>query len=91
MVKQFKRQQIAFSYFTLVAAGGRKGAVTRGAVLGLAAGLGAVFLPGPLGLGTAPSRRTPATAVMTAAWYSLGELVAGAVYAALDREPGAQS
>ena len=42
--------------------------------------LGAVFLPGPLGLGTKPSARTPQTAAMTVAWYAIGGLVAGAVY-----------
>lgn len=68
------------AYYSLVGVGGPDGAVERGALLGLAAGLGAVFLPGPLGLGTAPSRRTPQTAAMTVAWYTLGGLVAGAVY-----------
>ena len=71
------------AYYALVGAGGPDGAVTRGALLGLAAGLGAVSLPGPLGLGTAPSRRTPQTAAMTVAWYTLGGLVAGAVYRGL--------
>ena len=35
----------------------------------LAAGLGAVALPGPLGLGEGPSRRTRATEALTIAWY----------------------
>lgn len=68
------------AYYALVGLGGPGGAVARGGLLGLAAGLGAVLLPGPLGLGTAPSRRTPQTAAMTVAWYTLGGLVAGAVY-----------
>jgi len=68
------------AYYSLVGIGGPDGALARGGMLGLAAGLGAVFLPGPLGLGTRPSRRTPQTAVMTVAWYTLGGLVAGAVY-----------
>ena len=71
------------AYYALVGFGGAKGAVTRGALLGLAAGVGAVYLPGPLGLGTAPSRRTPQTAAMTVAWYTLGGLAAGAVYRGL--------
>lgn len=71
------------AYYALVGVGGADGAVTRGALLGFAAGLGAVLLPGPLGLGTAPSRRTPATAAMTVAWYAFGGLVAGAAYRAL--------
>ena len=71
------------AYYALVGLGGRDGAVARGGLLGLAAGLGAVFLPGPLGLDTRPSSRTPQTAVMTVAWYTVGGLIAGAVYRAL--------
>lgn len=71
------------AYYALVGLGGPDGAVGRGAALGFLAGLGAVFLPGPLGLGSAPSRRTPQTAAMTVAWYTLGGLVAGAAYRAI--------
>jgi hypothetical protein len=71
------------AYYALVGVGDPDGAVGRGLLLGLAAGLGAVLLPGPLGLGTGPSRRTPRTAVMTVAWYALGGLVAGAAYRGL--------
>src|SRR5687768_11441271 len=38
------------AYYSLVGMGKAEGAVVRGAVLGIAAGIGAVFLPGPLGL-----------------------------------------
>lgn len=61
-------------YFSLVGRG--KKAWQRGAVLGLAAGVGGVLLPGPLGLGEAPSNRTPQTKLMTVAWYTVGGLVA---------------
>lgn len=71
------------AYYALVGLGGAEGAVARGALLGLVAGVGAVYLPGPLGLGTAPSRRTTQTAAMTVAWYTLGGLAAGAVYRGL--------
>ena len=71
------------AYYSLVGLGGRDGAIVRGGLLGLAAGLGAVFLPGPLGLGTRPSGRTPQTATMTVAWYTVGGLIAGAVYRCL--------
>jgi hypothetical protein len=74
------------AYYSLVGVGGAGGALARGGLLGLAAGLGAVFLPGPLGLGTRPSRRTPQTAAMTVAWYTLGGLVAGAVYGLLQKD-----
>lgn len=67
-------------YYSLVAAGSPEGAVTRGALLGLAAGVGAVLLPGPLGLGEKPSNRTRQTQVATVAWYLLGGLAAGVTY-----------
>lgn len=67
-------------YYSLVGAGDREGAVARGALLGLAAGVGAVILPGPLGLGTDPSNHSNATRLMTIAWYTIGGVVAGSMY-----------
>jgi len=64
-------------YYSLVGSG--RHALERGLLLGLAAGAGGVLLPGPLGLGTAPSARTPQTQLMTVAWYTVGGLVAGAL------------
>ena len=37
-------------------------------------------MPGPLGLGHAPSNRTVSTQVMTVGWYVLGGLTAAAAY-----------
>jgi hypothetical protein len=68
-------------YYTLVGSG--KHSVRRGLLLGVAAGVGGVLLPGPLGLGEAPSNRTLQTQAMTVAWYTLGGLVAGVVAQAL--------
>ncbi len=70
-------------YYTLVGSG--KHSLGRGALLGVVAGIGGVVLPGPMGLGTAPSARTPQTQAMTVAWYTVGGLVAGAVAQALRR------
>lgn len=70
-------------YYSLVAAGSREDALRNGALLGLAAGLGAVALPGPLGLGHQPTERTPATQLMTVAWYLAGGLAAACVFQAL--------
>jgi hypothetical protein len=70
-------------YFSLVGAGSSRDALRNGALLGLAAGLGAVFLPEPLGLGRQPTEDSPQTQLMTVAWYTLGGLAAGAAYAAL--------
>ena len=68
-------------YYSLVGSG--QHSRRRGLLLGAAAGIGGVVLPGPLGLGTAPSNRTPQTQAMTVAWYTAGGVVAGAVATAL--------
>ena len=76
-------------YYALVGAGSPdpKAALLRGAALGAAAGIGAVVLPPVMGLGSAPSRRTPQTKAMTFAWYLAGGLAAAGVWALLqDRE-----
>ena len=70
-------------YYALVGLGDPKNAVARGALLGLAAGLGAVLLPGPLGLGTDASARTRTTQLMTVACYAAGGLAAGAAMRSL--------
>jgi hypothetical protein len=67
-------------YYSLVGLGGREQAWSCGAALGALAGIGAVVLPGPLGLGKGPSARTPATAAMTIGWYLAGGLAAAGVY-----------
>lgn len=67
-------------YYSFVGTG--KGVWWRGAALGLAAGVGGVVLPGPMGLGEAPSNRTPQTKVMTVAWYFIGGLAAAGISSA---------
>jgi hypothetical protein len=71
-------------YYTVVGSG--KHSLQRGLALGVAAGIGGVVLPGPMGLGEAPSNRTPQTKAMTVAWYTVGGLVAGAVAQALRKQ-----
>lgn len=71
-------------YYSL--AGSGKDAWWRGAVLGAAAGAGAVLLPGPLGLGEEPSNKTTKTQAMAVGYYLLGGLVAAAVGHALSDE-----
>ena len=58
---------------------GKKGVWWRGPALGFLAGMGAVLLPKPLGLNREYSNRTPATKIMTIAWYLAGGLVSSAV------------
>jgi hypothetical protein len=67
-------------YYSLVGAGRPSEAPLRGALLGLAAGLGAIVLPKPLGLSDKPSSRTTSTQAMTLAWYLAGGLAAGLAY-----------
>jgi hypothetical protein len=65
-------------YYSGVGSGNNAGVWLRGAGLGLFAGLGAVGLPGLLGLDPAASNRTSATKLMTVAWYTAGGLAAAA-------------
>lgn len=67
-------------YYSAVGLGEPEGATRRGLLLGLVAGLGGAFLPPYLGLGTQPGEQFPQTHLMTTAWYTLGGVVAGAVY-----------
>jgi hypothetical protein len=76
------------AYYSLVGLARPENAVMTGALLGLAAGIGGVVLPGPMGLGTEPSARTPQTMAMTVAWYTLGGLAAGFTYSLLSNKKG---
>ncbi|WP_461138925.1 hypothetical protein [Spirosoma pomorum] len=58
--------------------------LAAGTALGVLAGIGAVTLPGPMGLGKAPTTRTPATVAMTIGWYLLGGVISGAVFKKLN-------
>ncbi len=67
-------------YYSLIGLAKPENAVLTGAALGLVAGVGAVALPGPMGLGTAPTRRTEATVAMTIGWYMVGGLITAGAY-----------
>ena len=74
------------AYYSFAAAPGkRKATVTKGALLGLAAGIGALALPKPLGLSSRYSNRTVATHIMTTAWYLFGGLVSSAALKMLEK------
>ena len=51
---------------------------TRGTVMGVLAGIGALVLPERLGLGTPPKSELLSNQIMTVAWYLVGGLVAAA-------------
>jgi hypothetical protein len=71
-------------YYSVVGWGASSGIWRRGILLGAAAGLGAVFLPRPMGLGRQPDQQTPATQIMTFMWYFLGGIVAAATAQTFD-------
>lgn len=72
-------------YYSLVARGNQRHIWLKGAMLGLAAGLGAVLLPEPLGLNRKHSARSSFTMLTTVAIYLAGGLVAAAVARNLPR------
>lgn len=74
-------------YYSLVGVGRAENVLLRGAGLGIAAGVGGVLLPEPLGLGGEPSGRSDATKVMTVGWYLAGALAAAAAYRLLAAQP----
>ncbi|HVG29598.1 MAG TPA: hypothetical protein VM864_07855 [Pyrinomonadaceae bacterium] len=76
-------------YYSLVGVGARRNALLRGALLGAAAGVGAVLLPEPLGLGDQPSQ-SGSTKAMTVAWYVAGGLAAAAAFNLMGDAPGAR-
>lgn len=55
---------------------GNKQTWLKGALLGLAAGAGAIYLPKPMGLNEEHSTRTPETKALTMLYYLTGGLVA---------------
>jgi hypothetical protein len=59
--------------------------LAKGAALGLAAGLGAVLLPKPMGLEDQYTNRSIETKIMTVGLYVIGGLVAAAVMKLADR------
>jgi len=75
------------AYYSAVVLGGRY-AVHAGAALGLAAGFGALALPPAIGLGRPPHVHAWSNRLMTVAWYTMGGLVAGAAYAAIQGRRG---
>lgn len=67
-------------YYSLVGLGNEKNAFRNGMFLGTVAGVGAVALSEPIGLGDEPVNRTPQTELMTVVWYMAGGIAAAAVY-----------
>jgi prepilin signal peptidase PulO-like enzyme (type II secretory pathway) len=70
-------------YYSIVGFGDVKNAYRTGALLGLAAGVGAVVLPERIGLGEEMTARENSTKAMTVTWYLAGGLAAAATYQVL--------
>jgi len=66
-------------YYSIAGIGNEKNIWLRSSMLGLAAGIGAVTLPGPLGLEEKHSNKTTATKLMTVGLYVAGALITTAV------------
>jgi hypothetical protein len=66
-------------YYALAGRGDEKNVWLKSSMLGLAAGIGAVLLPGPLGLEEKHSARSTETKLMTIGLYVTGALVATAI------------
>jgi hypothetical protein len=66
-------------YYSIAGSGSKQNVLLKGAILGLLAGIGAVTLPGKLGLDERASSRTPQTKLMTVAYYLIGGVIASAV------------
>lgn len=74
------------AFYSLAGIGSEENIWKRSALLGLAAGIGAVVLPSPLGLNKHHSNKTLATKAMTVGLYVAGSLITTAVIKLLNRK-----
>lgn len=72
-------------YYSLAGIGKEKNLWVKSSLLGLAAGVGAVLLPGPMGLEERHSNRTITTKIMTVGLYVAGAIVTTAVIKLLEK------
>ena len=73
-------------YYSLAGAGKPKNVFLRGALLGVASGLGALFLPKYMGLDNSYTDRTTKTKALSVALYVVGGLAAAAAIKALTKK-----
>lgn len=71
-------------YYSAIGLGDKKNVWLKGASLGLAAGIGGVVLPKPLGLNQSHSARTTKTKMMTIGLYLIGGLITAATVKLLE-------
>ncbi len=72
-------------YYSMAESDDNRSTLIRGTLLGLAAGLGAVFLPKALGLKEQATARTVKTKALTITWYLVGGIIAAAAINALEK------
>jgi hypothetical protein len=73
-------------YYSAIGAGDSKYIWPRAVAIGLAAGVGAITLPEPLGLNDKPVARTNKTKALTIGYYVVGALVTGCIVQALRKK-----
>ena len=74
------------AYYSLIGLSSKNSIWVTGTILGLAAGIGGVTLPRPMGLNEEASARTNETKVLTVGLYLTGALVATAVINAVNKD-----
>lgn len=72
-------------YYSMAGIGNEKNAWRKAAALGLAAGVGAVLLPKPLGLNPEHSNKTTTTKLLTIGLYVAGALITTGVMKMMSR------
>ena len=72
-------------YYAAIPARTASATWTRAVVLGFAAGLGALLLPEPIGLGPPPYSDRRSNQLMTVAWYVVGAVATAAASATIGR------
>ena len=72
-------------YYSMIGNGGRDYLFTRAIAYGLAAGVGAVTLPGPLGLDDEPVAHSNKTRALTVGYYLAGALVTAGLLSLLKK------
>lgn len=73
-------------FYSLAGVGKDKNVWLRSSLLGLAAGISAVTLPGPLGLENRHTNKSVSTKIMTVGLYVAGALVTSAIIKLLERK-----
>jgi len=73
-------------YYSLIGAGSNEHIWTRAITYGLAAGVGAITLPKPLGLDPEPVTKSQQTKVLTVAYYLAGAIVTGCIIKAMGKK-----